>query len=105
MKEVPTKKTFGGCDIDHLRPKADAGLPAALNVVVSFEDALKLHLALGQALAKLNGYNRSTSAGRRSAVNLCIHAGKRKQGITVNEGTIRTPESRRRKGPPGPTTA
>jgi hypothetical protein len=27
-------------------------------VIISFEEALKLHLGLGQILGKLNGYNR-----------------------------------------------
>ncbi len=86
-EEITKKETFGGCDIDHIRPAPTEGIPPALNIVVSFEDALKLHLSLGQALARLNGYNRSTSAGRRSAVNLCVFPGKGR--ITVNQGRTR----------------
>lgn len=82
-----TKTSFGGCDVDSFSPPADKGWPPAINVTVSFEDALKLHLSLGQALAKLNSYKRSTKEGRQSAVNLCIHT---KTGrITVIEGKLR----------------
>lgn len=86
-KEIPTKVSFGGCDVDHIRPLPQDGLPKALNVVVSFEDALKLHLSLGQALAKLNSYKRSTKEGARSAVNLCVYPNA--QRITVNESKLR----------------
>lgn len=65
----------------------ESGLPKALNIIVSFDDALRLHLSLGQALATLNSYNRSTKPGRLSAVNLCVFTGKNR--ITVNEGKIR----------------
>lgn len=86
-KAIQTKSTFGGCTVDHIRPMPEAGLPPALNLVISFEDALKLHLSLGQALAKLNGYKRSTKEGARSAVNLCVYPEKGR--ITVNEAKLR----------------
>jgi hypothetical protein len=84
---IKTKITFGGCDIDHIRPAPSPATPPALNIVIGFEDALKLHLSLGQALARLNSYKRSTSAGKRTAVNLCVFPGKGR--ITVNEGRVR----------------
>ena len=54
---------------------------------ISFEEATRLHLGLGQLLGKLNSYNRATKQGRQSAVNLCIYT----QGhrITINEGTVK----------------
>jgi hypothetical protein len=51
--------------------------------------SLKLRLSLGQALAKLNSYNRSTTAGKRSAINLCVYTRKRR--ITVNESQLSRP--------------
>jgi hypothetical protein len=87
MTEPRTKKTFGGCNINHIRPALPDETPKAMNMVISFEDALRLHLSLGQALAKLNGYNRSTKAGKASAINLCIYSDK--QRITVNESKVR----------------
>ncbi len=63
MNEPAIKKTFGGCNVDHIRPALAEDAPKALNVVISFEDAMRLHLSLGQVLGKLNSYNRSTKAG------------------------------------------
>ena len=87
MAEIKQKAAFGGCDIDHIRPAPKDDGPTAMNVVISFEDALKLHLSLGQVLAKLNSYNRATKAGKQSALNLCIYP--KKVRITVNEGKLR----------------
>ncbi|MCA9232256.1 MAG: hypothetical protein KDA57_16530 [Planctomycetales bacterium] len=86
-KEIKTKKSFGSVRIDHTSPAVPEAMPKALNLHISFEEAMRLHLGLGQALAKLNSYDRSTKAGKKSAVNLCVyaHAGR----ITINEGTVR----------------
>lgn len=80
MKRAPNpdgsprrKKTFGGATVARFSPPPGAGVPKALNCVLSFEEALKLHLSLGQILGHLNGYDRSTTAGRRRGVNLCIY--------------------------------
>ncbi len=88
-KGLRRKETFGGAYVDHFSPPIDAAsVPKAINCTLSFEDALKLHLSLGQILGHLNGYDRSTTAGRRSAVNLCLytHAGR----IVVTEGKTKT---------------
>ena len=84
---IKKKESFGSVTVDHVSPAYDESAPTAINVHISFEEALKLHLGLGQALAQLNSYNRSTRAGRRSAVNLCIYTAKGR--ITVNEGWVR----------------
>lgn len=83
----PKAKTFsfGGCSIASTSPEL-ANLSAAtkkLNVRLSFEDALKLHLAIGECARRLNGYNRSTKAGKMSALNLTIHLDMNR--LTVNE--------------------
>ena len=66
------EKTFGGANINHIRPKPapDMPIPATMNIIISFEQALKLHLSIGQALAKLNAYNRAKTEGKRTAINL-----------------------------------
>lgn len=81
--EIKVKQTFGGGDIAQIRPAPGEGVPQAMNIIVTFEEALKLHLGLGQALAKLNSYKRSTTAGKRSAINLCVYPHRSR--ITVNE--------------------
>jgi hypothetical protein len=84
---IKRKESFGAVKIDHVAPEFGPEAPAALNIHLSFEEALKLHLGLGQVLAKLNGYNRATRAGRRSAANLCLYT--KKLRITINEGSVR----------------
>jgi hypothetical protein len=73
VKGLRQKQTFGGARVDHFSPPLPEGVPKAINIVLSFEDALKLHLSLGQLLGKLNSYDRSTSVGRRTAANLCVY--------------------------------
>lgn len=91
MPEIPTKKTFGGAYAAMIRPDPGPMVPRAMNVHLAFDEALKLHFALGQALARIGGYKRSTSAGKRAAVNLCLYPHKRR--ITINEGKLRKPSS------------
>ncbi|MFL5329884.1 MAG: hypothetical protein ACJ8C4_13325 [Gemmataceae bacterium] len=85
-KSIKTKKSFGSVRVSRYSPPLVAGMPVALNIHVSFEEAMRLHLGLGQALGKLNSYDRSTKAGRKSAVNLCLYL--QKQRITINEGSV-----------------
>lgn len=70
----PALKTFsfGGCDFGRTLPPLAALSPKTqvLNIEVRFEEALKLHLAIGECIRKLNSYNRSTTAGKRTALNL-----------------------------------
>ena len=85
-KDIKTKKSFGTATIDHFSPAKEEEWPKAINMHISFEEALRLHLGLGQLLGKLNSYNRATKQGRQSAVNLCVYP----QGhqITINEGRV-----------------
>lgn len=55
--------------------------------MLSFEEALKLHIGLMQILGKLNGYNRNTKDGKASAVNLCIFTDAYR--ITINEDKVK----------------
>jgi len=83
----PAVKTFsfGGCDIGQTSPELTALSPntPVLNVRIGFEEALKLHLAIGECIRKLNSYKRSTVAGKRTALNIAIHLSKGR--VTVNE--------------------
>lgn len=86
----PAIKTFsfGGCDFGRTSPSVEALSPntPVLNVEITFEEALKLHLAIGECVRKLNSYKRSTSAGKRTALNLAIHLSKGR--VTINEGKL-----------------
>lgn len=46
-KKSRKKETFGGCDIDHIRPAPTEGIPPALNTVVGFEDAPEIASVVG----------------------------------------------------------
>ncbi|MFG0329749.1 MAG: hypothetical protein ACF8PN_07610 [Phycisphaerales bacterium] len=90
-KKETRRKTasFGGATLDHIRPEPDfqSGQKKALNLVLSFEEALKLHLSLGQALGHINGYNRATAEGKRKAVNLFVQTDTSR--IVVREGEMK----------------
>ena len=80
--------SFGGCDIGNTSPSLDAltAQTKILNVRVSFEEALKLHLAIGECIRNLNSYKRNTAAGKKTALNLAIHLFKNR--LTVNEENL-----------------
>jgi hypothetical protein len=88
--DAPAVKTFsfGGCDISSTSPDLATLSPntSVLNIRVDFEEALKLHLAIGECVRKLNSYKRSTTAGKRTALNLAIHLSKGR--LTVNETKV-----------------
>ncbi len=84
--ETPKRKaSFGGCGIARVSP-ASQDLPEVLNVTVAFEDALRFKLALDAALLKLNGYDRSTTGGKRAALNIVLHLWNSR--IAVMETTL-----------------
>ena len=74
MTNIKTK-SFGGCNFERTSPPQEnlSSDTKSLNIAISFEEALKLNLALDECIRKLNTYNRSTKAGKSAAVNLCIH--------------------------------
>ncbi len=89
-KTAPKTKefSFGGCDIANTSPGL-AALTAdtkILNVRISFEEALKLHLAIGECIRKLNSYKRNTTAGKRTALNLAIRLTRKR--LTVNQENL-----------------
>ncbi|HCA57796.1 MAG TPA: hypothetical protein DEP46_07435 [Blastocatellia bacterium] len=86
VTEIKTKKTFGTLDVARISPEPKPDCPRALNIHMTFEDALKLHFGLGQALAKLNSYNRATTDGKRATVNLCVYTDTKR--ISINEGQL-----------------
>lgn len=86
-KDIKRKSSFGTATVDHFSPTVGDDWPKAINVFLSFEEALKLHLGLGQILGRLNEYNRSTTEGCRSAVNLCVYTDVKQ--ITINEGRVK----------------
>jgi hypothetical protein len=78
--------SFGACTFEKTSPaKLEASTPA-INIVVTFEEALKLNLAIDECVRKLGRYNRATSSGRAAALLLVIHLDKCR--IRVQEGKV-----------------
>lgn len=81
--------TFGTCEYAHASPDRSTLSPQTkiLNIVVPFEEALKLSLGIDECIRKLNKYKRSTKAGKRAALNLCLHLNVSR--IAINEGKLK----------------
>ena len=84
--EIKTKKSFRTLDIARISPQPQPGAVKSMNLMLTFEEALKLHFGLGQALAKLNTYSRSTADGKRACVNVCVFPEISR--ITINEDKL-----------------
>lgn len=81
--ERKTKQSFGTVKIDHFSPENEAP-DKALNVILSFDQALRLHLGLLQILGEINQLDHRTKEGRDAAVNLCIYPTR----ITINRSKV-----------------
>ena len=76
MAELVEKAGFGASTVNHLSPPAKKEWPKKINIVLTFEEAMKLHLALLHSLLDLNKLNRAHAAGQRLGVNVCLHVDK-----------------------------
>lgn len=88
-KEKVTKRSsFGSCSFSRTSPAPKDLKPSTqvLNVVFSFEEALKLNLAIQEGLRKLNLYNRATRPGKDMGLSLAIYLEKVR--VTVTEKKI-----------------
>jgi len=87
---MPEKKeaSFGSCGIAKISPHKEDITPdtKVLNLHISFEEALKLNLAIDECLRTLNKYNRSMKEGKRTALNMAIHL--HADRITIVESKI-----------------
>jgi len=81
------KQSYGSCSVDHFSPPSQEGWPPAVNIVLGFEEAMKLQLALQARLLDMNRLNRATKEGKTAAVKLCVHVGIKR--ITVNSDRTR----------------
>ena len=101
---MPAKQkefTFGTCSLNHLSPPAISPSTRAV-IVVSFEDALKLNLAISEGVRALNKNNRATREGRDAALCLTVYLDKKR--ITVNQAKVkRVGASKAEANPPAPS--
>lgn len=88
-KKTTKTFTFGTCEYERTSPDRTTLSPRTkvVNIFVPFDEVLKLNLAIDESLRKLNKYKRSTTEGKRAALNLSIHLEAKR--ITVNEGKLR----------------
>ncbi len=77
---------FGTCAYAKTSPDPLKEGTPVINVFVPFDEALKLNLAIDEAVRKLNKYKMSTKAGKRASLNLSIHVGSKR--ITVSEAKL-----------------
>jgi len=86
---IPKKTfSFGSAAVNRFSPPMGENPPASLNIIISFEEALKLKLGLDHILMQLNSYNRSTKKGKDSAVNLCLYPARKR--ITISESNVKS---------------
>lgn len=80
LKEV----SFGSGEVSKVSPPKE--YPSVLNIFLTFEEGLKLNLAIDECLRQLNSYNRATKAGKSKGINLAFKAGLKR--IDVMEGKV-----------------
>jgi hypothetical protein len=91
QKPAPKKRgSFGSCEIARFHPDVEALSPARkiLNVNLTFQEALKINLALDECVRKANRYNMSHRSARRCGVGLEI---KLHGGSNLRRHHIRLP--------------
>ena len=77
----------GACRFGRVSPDVASKGIKSLNIEVSFEEGLKLRLALDSCLHALNRYNRSTTKGRSRGVVLSVKT--ESSSIAVIEDVMR----------------
>ena len=75
--------SYGSCRIAAYNPKREEWTPKTkiVNIKIKFEEALMLSLALDECVRKLNKYKRSTTTGKRAAVNLVLNLAYNKLSV------------------------
>ena len=91
VDSLPLKAgSFGACGYSAISPKALAADTKAINLVLSFEDALKLNLAVDSCVHYLGRLHRGKAIGKRRGLQLILHFDKRR--VRVQVGTLRARE-------------
>ena len=87
----------GGCDVQHISPRFSKA-PPTIALTLSFEEALKLNVAVDECVRRLNNYNRSRSDGRNAGLTIRIKLDEDRiiiQEGKVGRGTVRAGSSRK----------
>jgi hypothetical protein len=78
--------TTGSCSFQSVRPIRDD--LRTLNIQLSFEDALKLNMAIDEGVRRLNGLNRAGKEGRNSGLTIIVHT-------DIKRFTVKSPDKLR----------
>lgn len=78
--------TFGTCSFAKMSPSRLTSETKGVNVFLTFDEALKLNLAIDECVRRLNSYNRATTGSKSVALVLTMFLGKNR--ITVNQGGL-----------------
>src|SRR4051812_11370866 len=81
--EPKTKASFGTIRVNNFSPPLPDTIPAGINVLITFEEALKLHMGLQRLLLKIDAYNRNYKRAKDMGVCLCIF--RDEHSLTVTE--------------------
>ena len=87
-KEARKKEFSYGCAHTVNEPPKgiqEAGIKS-VNLILSFEEVLKMNVALQAAVLDLNSYDRGSVAGKNKAVNICYYP--ESNYITINRADI-----------------
>ena len=79
--------TFGTCAYASTTPPRAklTNETKIMNVLLSFEEALKLNLAIDECVRKLNRYKKSMKAGKRAALVVAVHLDQERISIHENK--------------------
>lgn len=83
--DSPKRKnvSFGASRFRTSNPQALSADTKVVSLVLSFEDALKLNLAVDSGVHHLGRLNRATESGRRRGLKLMIHFDKQRLRVQV----------------------
>lgn len=81
------KESFGGCTYTTKSPSEIADGTKVVNLKLSFEEALKLNVAVTACVQHLTRQNRSTPDKRRSCLKLIVHLDEKRR-IRVQLGKV-----------------
>ncbi len=75
---MANRKTLscGSCSYQQRNPKTLSPSTPVIKIGVSFEEALKLKAAIDECVMRLNQYNRATSSGRQSKLEMAVYLDK-----------------------------
>ena len=77
----------GGCAVYRVFPDVEEKGIESVNVSLTFEDAMRLSVALQAAILQLNRYNRSSKSGKATGINIGLMVKTKR--VSVMQTTLR----------------